>query len=69
MSIIPLTVSGLYASLIRHRDAEWVKNKQKNKQDPSNATFKRSTSEVNSHTNRKGRDGKRYPMSMEIKYK
>ena len=48
ISIITLNVNGLNAPTKRHRLAEWIQ-----KQDPYRAGYKRLTSDLKTHTDRK----------------
>ena len=64
ISIITLNVNGLNAPTKRHRLAELIQ-----KQDPYIYCLKRLTSDLETHTDWRWDDGKRYSTQMEIKRK
>ena len=64
MSKIILNVNGLNSPIKKQRTAEWIKNKTH-----LYTAYKRFASDLRTHTSSKRRDGKRYPMEVEIKRK
>ena len=58
LSIITSNENGLNSPIKRHRVTEWMKNKTSNR----SAASKRLTSDIRTHIDYKGGDGKRYYM-------
>ena len=68
ISIITLKVNGLNAPTKRHTLAEWIQNTKTNKTHIY-AVCERPTSDLETHTDWKWEDEKRYSMQIEIKRK